>query len=183
MSRLSRQEKESVALVAIGIFVIALTLIALIWAPVHAQDREWSLGTAVGADISGEFSAVTFSGYWLPTKPNLDWGVVSYLQVGPYGYREGSGTSAALGIEPVVTAAWGRWRVGGGMGLAVNNTTPNLGTPINFSSVVFVGYQINPRWKVQVNGRHLSHGARLGIARDKPNGGTTVISAEAVLRF
>ena len=183
MSKLNKEERDNLFLFGIGLAIIVLMLLALIWAPVNAADRKWSLGTAVGADINGDFSAVTFSGRWLPKTPNLDWGVVSYLQVGPYGYREGSGTSAALGIEPVITKAWGPVRVGAGMGLAVNNTTPNLGTPINFSSLGFVSYDIDERWAVSVTLRHLSHGARLGIAKDKPNGGTTVISGQAVLRF
>lgn len=149
----------------------------------HADERTWTASVGAGADLNGQFNAITVSSEWLPRTPDLSWGVVTYLQAGPYDYQDGSGISVAAGVEPVVTMKLGPVRVSAGMGLALNNTTPHLGTPVNFSSVFMVEGNVSDNWTLRLQARHLSHAASLGLAEDKSNGGTTVVGLQGVYTF
>ena len=88
-------------------------------------ERGWSLGGGAGADVNGDYNAVTVSGNWLPIKRSLGTGVIVYGELGQYDYgRDGSGNAVTVGAEPVLTYR-GFYT---GAGLSLGNTTPNLGT-------------------------------------------------------
>jgi hypothetical protein len=160
-------------------FVLGLLFLLLM--PIAMADtvREWSAGAGVTADPNGEYTGAIVTGKWFPTTRELNWGVHTYGMLARYDHHNGSGASAVAGAAPVLT-----WRgFYAGIGAAVNNTTPHLGTPINFSTIVGYDYQINDRWSVEGNVLHLSHGASLGIAEDKPNGGVTTLGLQAIYRF
>lgn len=143
------------------------------------DNHDWWTGASVGADINGDYAAVTITRGLFSKSTNLDVGIQGYAELGGYNYDEGSGVSATIGIEPVLT--WKNFYVG--LGLSLGNTTPNLGTVWNFSSVGGYRYKINDSWSVDAALRHRSHAARAGIEKDKANGGVTIVNLQAVFTF
>ncbi len=144
------------------------------------DNRDWWTGASVGVDINGDYVATTLSAGLFPRTTTLSWGVQSYLEAGRYYYGDkGTGNSFTVGIEPVLT--WKNFYFG--LGLSLGNTTPNLGTVWNFSSVGGYRYKINDSWTVDASIRHRSHAARIGIEDDKPNRGVTLVNLQAVFRF
>ena len=161
-----------------------LLLVMLFTTPAWSAERDWSLGAGVAADPNGEYTGVIVSGQWLPTTRGFSWGVHTYGMLARYDHNGGSGTSAVLGVAPVLT--WkGSFplRLSIGMGAAVNNTTAALGTPVNFSSVFVADYEVNDSISVTFGAVHLSHGASVGIKEDKPNGGVTAVILQGIYKF
>jgi len=154
------------------------------WDCLLCGERAWSLGAGVGADLNGDYGAITISGDWLPTAEGFGTGVNTYLEAGQYRYDGQTGSAVTIGAEPVLvwnSNRYGTFRIG--MGLSLGNTTPNLGTIWNFSS--FGGWRkdISEDWYIDASIRHRSHAARLGLQDDKANGGVTLLNFEVGVRF
>ena len=164
--------------------IIAAIILSLSLTPVLANEVEedkwslfggenkWSLSGGAGMDISGDYSAITIQGNWLPEKRGLGVGVMTPLQLGHYDYGvHGSGERVSIAAVPVLT--YHGFYIG--MGVSIGNTTPNLGTAWNFRSSG--GYIHTFKNGVSINGGidHDSHGSRMGIEEDKANGGTTMV--------
>lgn len=168
--------------------IIALLLMLSVTVPVIAEEdkwclfcgeNDWSLSGGAGVDINGDYRAVTLSGNWLPQKRSLGTGVIVYGELGQYDYREDSGGAITIGVEPVLT--YRGFYVGAGLGLG--NTTPNLGTVWNFSTVGGYRHTFENDMFVDVNVRHRSHAARAGIEEGKNNGGVTLVNFQVGVRF
>lgn len=166
--------------VAFASAVAAFVVVFLLAAPAQADTiRQWKTGIALGADPNGDYAAATLTRNWFPIHRDLNWGVRTYLELGRYDYDGDSGNAIAVAVEPVLT-----WRgCYAGMGMALGNTTPNLGTVWNFSSSGGCDFEINNGMKLGAFVNHRSHGARLGIAEDKENGGVTTINLQAVFTW
>jgi hypothetical protein len=169
---------KTIAAILLG-FVISL--------PVMANEdcflcgeRGWSLSGGAGVDLNGDYSAVTISGNWLPTKRSLGTGIIMPLQFGHYDYgAEGSGERVSVAVIPVLTYH-GFYA---GMGLSIGNTTPNLGTVWNFASCGGWRHTFENDILIRFDACHESHAARAGLEEDKPNGGITVVGFQVGVRF
>ena len=161
--------------------LILSIFLALAIAPVALADttREWSFGGGVAGDPNGEYTGLVASARWFPTTRDLNWGVHSYVMAAQYDHSDGSGTSVVLGVAPVITWKW----FYAGMGVAINNTTPNLGTPGNFTSIFGGSWHITDNVAIDGSVTHISHAASLGLAKDKPNGGVTTVGLQAVFTW
>lgn len=158
---------------------ILATLLSLAIMPVAFADtlRDWQTGVAVGADPNGDYAAVTVTRNWFPVHRDLSWGVRTYAELGRFDYDGDSGTAVAIAIEPVVT-----WRgFYAGIGPRLGNTTPNLGTVINFSMTGGYDHEFNGGWRVGGFINHASHCARCGFAEDKENGGVTTVNLQITI--
>ena len=160
--------------------VILLAALAGALAQAQAQERVWSTSLGAGADVKGDMTAGSLSFEWLPRSPEFDWGVVAY---GMVGHDSINGTSGILAAMPVVTWKWGRVRPYLGVGAAVNTTTSQLGTPVNFAIRLGAQIDLSERWALGFTYDHLSHASKAGIAKDKPNGGVDMVSGQIVYRF
>ena len=139
--------------------------------------RDWRTGVAVGADPNGDYAAVTIARNWFPVHRDLSWGVRTYAELGRFDYDGDSGTAVAVAVEPVVT-----WRgFYAGIGPRLGNTTPNLGTVINFSMTGGYDHEFRGGWRVGGFINHASHCARCGFAEDKENGGVTTLNAQLTI--
>jgi hypothetical protein len=150
-------------------------LIGMLIAPIASAQtiREWRTGVAVGVEVGGEYAAATLTRNWVPVRRDLSWGVRTYGELGAYDYDGDRGTAVALGVEPVAT-----WRgCYAGMGLALGNTTPRLGTVWNISSTGGCDFDIGNDQTVGFFLNHRSHCSRCGIEEDKENGGVTTLNA------
>lgn len=144
---------------------LLLSLCALVWAgPCHAlqlDETRKDLRLSLSEDFMHAHGATLLSGRY-----GAAWGATAgaWLDAGdvhpePHGF---------VGADRMWTT--GSWRAGLGA-IWMDKTTSVSGTHWLFD--VSLSYDLNRR--VFVEYRHFSHGARLGIKKDVPNGGWNLI--------